>query len=374
MGRVRPSWIFLLAAVTLFAAGALMPARAQTAEEAALSDAQRRIDAVAEQIRTAEGVEAEASARLAEADARLAEVEAAVNQAAAAIERQRHRVVESERLLAELAAEVEGVHEAFGLRAADMYKHGTSLPFEVLLTAGDIQAALERSEFVRVVTGTDQARLEQVSNARIALAGQQDRHDAELARLERMRLEHKQLLAQVAQMRQQRQLELAAARAEVAGLEESMDNLEDAVEGLKRLIAERQKPVTSIVPSTSGYVWPRCDRVTSGFGRRWGRMHEGLDIDGETGQPIGAVKDGVVIFAGWHGGYGQMVLIDHGDGVVSAYAHQSRLVVTEGQTVIRAQQVGDVGSTGSSTGSHLHFETRVNGAAVDPLQFLPPSC
>jgi murein DD-endopeptidase MepM/ murein hydrolase activator NlpD len=175
-------------------------------------------------------------------------------------------------------------------------------------------------------------------------------------------------------MRQQRELELAAARAEVAGLEESMDNLDEAVEGLKRLIAQRQAPVTSIVPSTAGYVWPRCDRVTSGFGRRWGRMHEGLDIDGDTGEPIGAAKDGVVIFAGWHGGYGQMVLIDHGDGVVSAYAHQSRIVVSEGQRVIRAQQVGDVGTTGSSTGSHLHFETRVNGAAVDPLQFLPSSC
>ena len=110
--------------------------------------------------------------------------------------------------------------------------------------------------------------------------------------------------------------------------------------------------------------------ITSGFGPRWGRMHEGLDIAGSSGTPIAAAATGTVISAGWSGGYGQLVVLDHGNGLSTAYAHLSSISVSIGQTVPQGSAVGGMGTTGNSTGVHLHFEVRVNGGAVDPLGYL----
>jgi murein DD-endopeptidase MepM/ murein hydrolase activator NlpD len=110
--------------------------------------------------------------------------------------------------------------------------------------------------------------------------------------------------------------------------------------------------------------------VTSPFGMRWGRMHEGIDIGAGYGTPIMAAASGVVIYAGWLGGYGNLVVIDHGGGLATAYAHQSQIAVAQGQAVSQGQVIGYIGCTGHCYGPHLHFEVRVNGQAVDPLGYL----
>ena len=102
---------------------------------------------------------------------------------------------------------------------------------------------------------------------------------------------------------------------------------------------------------------------------RWGRLHAGIDIGVATGTPIRAAAAGVVVFAGWAGGYGNLVVVDHGGGIATAYAHQQRIYVTGGP-VSQGQVLGEVGSTGNSTGPHLHFEVRVGGNPVDPLAYL----
>lgn len=122
--------------------------------------------------------------------------------------------------------------------------------------------------------------------------------------------------------------------------------------------------------SAQGLTWPVSGTLTSTFGPRWGSMHEGIDIAAPGGTPIVASASGTVILAGWLGGYGNLVVIDHGGGLSTAYAHQSSIAVGVGQAVSQGQVVGYVGSTGHSTGNHLHFEVRVNGAAVDPLGYL----
>jgi murein DD-endopeptidase MepM/ murein hydrolase activator NlpD len=123
-------------------------------------------------------------------------------------------------------------------------------------------------------------------------------------------------------------------------------------------------------PSASGFIWPVNGVVVSGFGMRWGRMHEGIDISASTGTPIWAAAAGTVIWSGWRGGYGNCVVIDHGNGLATLYAHASALLVGVGQGVAQGETVALVGSTGNSSGPHLHFEVRVNGAAVDPLLYL----
>ena len=123
----------------------------------------------------------------------------------------------------------------------------------------------------------------------------------------------------------------------------------------------------------SGYIWPAKGLLTSGFGWRWGRMHKGIDIAAPVGTPVFAAAAGVVITAGWNsGGYGNMVEIQHPDGSVTLYAHNSRLVVREGQPVAQGQQIADMGSTGYSTGPHSHFEVHLPGqGAVNPMAHLP---
>jgi murein DD-endopeptidase MepM/ murein hydrolase activator NlpD len=123
-------------------------------------------------------------------------------------------------------------------------------------------------------------------------------------------------------------------------------------------------------PSAAGLVWPVNGPVVSGYGMRWGRMHEGIDIAAGLGTPIRAAAAGTVIHAGWLGGYGNLVVLDHGDGLATAYAHASAILVGVGQSVAQGETVSLVGSTGNSTGPHLHFEVRVNGTAVDPLLYL----
>ena len=123
-------------------------------------------------------------------------------------------------------------------------------------------------------------------------------------------------------------------------------------------------------PSAAGFIWPVNGPVVSGFGMRWGRMHEGIDIAASSGTPIHAAAAGTVIHAGWLGGYGNLVVVDHGDGLSTAYAHASAILVGLGQAVTQGETLSLVGSTGNSSGPHLHFEVRVNGSAVDPLFYL----
>jgi len=118
------------------------------------------------------------------------------------------------------------------------------------------------------------------------------------------------------------------------------------------------------------YLWPVTGTITSRFGWRWGRFHHGIDIGAPQGRSIVASRAGRVTFSGWNGGYGNTVIIDHGDGVTTLYAHASRLLVSRGTWVEAGQVIARVGSTGFSTGPHLHFEVRVNGVAINPLSVL----
>jgi murein DD-endopeptidase MepM/ murein hydrolase activator NlpD len=122
-------------------------------------------------------------------------------------------------------------------------------------------------------------------------------------------------------------------------------------------------------PSASGFIWPVSGPITSGFGWRWGRMHEGIDIGAACGTPIRAAASGTIVYAGWMDGYGNLTIIDHGGGMATAYGHQSAIYVGGG-SVSQGQTIGAVGSTGHSTGCHLHFEVRVNGTPVNPLNYL----
>lgn len=123
----------------------------------------------------------------------------------------------------------------------------------------------------------------------------------------------------------------------------------------------------------NGYIWPSRGILTSGYGWRWGRMHQGIDIAADIGTPIYAAATGVIEFAGWNsGGYGNMVEIRHADGSLTRYAHMNAIQASVGQRVTQGDQIGEMGSTGYSTGPHLHFEVHLpNQGTVNPMAYLP---
>lgn len=123
-----------------------------------------------------------------------------------------------------------------------------------------------------------------------------------------------------------------------------------------------------------GYIWPAQGVLTSGYGWRWGRLHRGIDIAAPVGTPVVAAAPGEVISAGWHGGYGNLIKLEHLDGSVTLYAHNNRNLVSHGQQVAQGEQIAEMGTTGRSTGSHLHFEIHdKNREIMNPLAFLSKS-
>jgi murein DD-endopeptidase MepM/ murein hydrolase activator NlpD len=172
----------------------------------------------------------------------------------------------------------------------------------------------------------------------------------------------------LAAARSDKQAILANVRQERHGDEEDLAAMQAASNAIASQIRSQGSSGTG-APSASGLIWPVSGPITSGFGWRWGRMHEGIDIGAACGTPIHAAASGTVVFSGWMDGYGNFVIIDHGNGLATAYGHQSAIYVSGGH-VSQGQVIGAVGSTGHSTGCHLHFEVRVNGTPVDPLNYL----
>ncbi len=128
---------------------------------------------------------------------------------------------------------------------------------------------------------------------------------------------------------------------------------------------------SGLAPRSSGFIWPlQRFEVSSGFGKRRGRLHAGIDLRAPRGTPIHAAAAGKVVFAGYSGGYGRMIVIDHGRGVQTAYAHNSRNRVASGQRVGQGEIIGHVGSSGNASGNHVHFEFRRHGRPLDPARYL----
>jgi murein DD-endopeptidase MepM/ murein hydrolase activator NlpD len=180
---------------------------------------------------------------------------------------------------------------------------------------------------------------------------------------------------ELATARRDKRATLANVREDKADALEHMRSLQEQSATLAARIRSAQSsspvvPGPTGEPSAAGFIWPVHGVLTSGYGWRWGRMHEGIDLAVPVGTPVVAAAAGTVIVAGWFGGYGNLVVVDHGNGFSTAYGHNTSVTVGVGQFVAQGQLVSYSGSTGHSTGPHVHFEVRVNGTAVDPLGYL----
>jgi murein DD-endopeptidase MepM/ murein hydrolase activator NlpD len=196
---------------------------------------------------------------------------------------------------------------------------------------------------------------------------------AKEAELERTRVELEARQSELDDARDRKATALDQVRTDIHRLEGDIADIQGDIQAQIQAATETSTtplPAGPIQGGASGYIWPVNGPVTSPYGPRWGRMHEGVDIAVPAGTPIRATASGTVILAAYTSGYGNYTCIDHGGGLSSCYAHQSSYATSDGASVSQGEVIGYVGCTGSCFGDHLHFEIRVNGAAVDPLGYL----
>lgn len=265
-------------------------------------------------------------------------------------------------------------------RLVDIYKQDEPDALTVVLDSDGFEDALGRYEYLERIQNQDSLivgrvreirndtveTVERIRSTRDSIVAKRD----ELART-RASLEIRQAELDAARARSQSSLDRTQVREE--RLEGDVSKLQDKIQAqLAAAAAEAGSPALPAGPIQGGsgaMIWPVSGPVTSPFGPRWGRMHEGIDIAVPTGTPIRAVQAGTVVLAAPTGGYGNYTCIDHGGGLSSCYAHQSSFAITSGG-VSQGDIVGYVGCTGSCFGDHLHFEVRINGVATDPLGYL----
>jgi murein DD-endopeptidase MepM/ murein hydrolase activator NlpD len=271
-------------------------------------------------------------------------------------------------------------------RIVAVYESGQLSTVDVLLSAASFSELVSRLDYVKQITAQDQRIADSVGRAKDRMRVARARTTvtrrkvaavtrAVSIRTEQARVVRNQLVAEEAALSEAR----GEKRATLTSVAEQRREYLHEVEALAQVSAQLASRIQAsqgssslppVRPSGSGLMWPVSGPVTSPFGWRWGRMHEGIDIAVPTGTPVRAAASGRVIIAGWMGGYGNLVVIDHGGGLSTAYGHNSSFAAGAGTSVSQGQVVAYAGSTGNSTGPHVHFEVRVNGSPVDPLGYL----
>ena len=397
----------LLAAVALpLVLWAILPlgSAGQTSKQQELQSLQQRIDAARKKIGRKKGTERVLGSEIAGYKARIRKlqgtittlssrqdlIEADLADKRSELERLQSDLRAERARLVRLRARLDETRRILRVRMIEIYKADKPDFITVVLNSDGFADLLERSEFIARISDQDRKVVSAVSSARLdAIRGEK-----RLARLEKRQ-------ATVTAIVQRRRDQIAAIKMELigtrvgysrtkdgkaaaltkvrgdrAGLQEHVESLEAASNRIAGQLNSAQRQNAGDLPIRQGsgsMIWPVNGPVTSPFGPRWGRLHAGIDIPAAEGTPIHAADNGKVVLmqgTGASGGYGNYTCVQHTATLSSCYAHQVRFGTSLGASVSKGQVIGYVGNTGNSFGAHLHFETRVNGTPVSPLNYL----
>lgn len=379
---VKPTSVLLslgfLVAVLLPVTADPPASRGKTAAQLrqSLSQVHRKIREKRAQLRSTKRQEKRITSEIEEVEHRLLRTQARleyVQKRLRTLERQHvvvtRRIEETERRLADR-------RRVLAFRLRQTYYQGRDGYLHVLLASRSMSDYMSRSFYVQKIIDADTRLIEAIRTDEEML--RRDRAALEKQAAEQRRLQA-ELVRRTAEYRQDRDRKrdlLADVRSTRKSLEEALDVLEEAsreIEARIRAMQQTARGRARLLKAWTGrFIRPVNGPVTSEFGMRYHpilrryRMHNGVDFSASSGSPILAAADGEVILATYMRGYGNTVVVDHGGGVTTLYAHCSALLVSEGQTVRQGQVIARVGSTGLSTGPHLHFEVRHNGTPVNP--------
>lgn len=259
-----------------------------------------------------------------------------------------------------------------------MYEEGDVSYLEVLLGAEDFQDFLTRYDMLSRILEQDRDLIVAVKTKKAALDSKKSNLEEQKKELEDSKKSQKEKQSQLDDQIDQKKEILNNVQKEKAAYQKAIEGLEASSRQLEDMIRQMQSSGDPAQTGTGTFTWPVPGyyTITDDYGMRYhpilkvNKLHTGMDIAVPSGVNILAADSGTVIFSGWMTGYGQVIVIDHGSGLSTLYGHQSALISQKGDNVTKGQTIGKVGSTGWSTGPHLHFEVRVNGTPVNPHSYV----
>ena len=302
-----------------------------------------------------------------------------LNQLTGELNETKAEIVKGLEELEQLKKDIEKQNDDLNSRLRSMYKNGDVGMLSVVFGSSSMSDVMTNMDMVQRIYNADAELLASIRE-------QYELVDAQNQKLEALKGQLEEQQAVIAEKKAALEADEAEARAKRNALQADAESLQKQYDAAKKEADAISETIKVLQSQNTQYIggamcWPSqaSTRITSPFGWRYlsllgGRnYHTGVDIGAAGGTNILAANSGKVIKAGWNNSYGYMVMVDHGGGIVTLYAHSSKLLVKTGDVVTRGQAIALIGSTGMSTGNHLHFEVRVNGKYQNPLNYITPS-
>lgn len=363
-------------------------------------DLTNQLDSIQQQVNQQNAAKADAETVIGSVSEQLRQIEEQLRQATAelgTIKEQRvaveNDITLNERQLTEAQKRLEGRESVFYKRVRDIYINGRLSYLDVVIGSKDFSDFANRLEVLKRIIDSDITLINEIKKERADIEAHKQKLEADRAKLVELEKAALAKQAEIEQKKAERNVVLQKAQNDRATAMQAIEELNASSAQVSAMLKERQAARAAAaaaaaqssggqgasdnwVQGTGQLGWPVSGEITSPYGYRvhpiWGTTiyHSGIDIGVDEGTPVHAADGGVVVWSGWMGGYGYAVVIDHGNGLSTLYGHNSELAVDEGQSVAKGQVISYAGSTGNSTGPHVHFEVRVNGDPVDPMGYL----
>ena len=367
-------------------------------------DLTNQLDSIQQQVNQQNAAKADAETVIGSVSEQLKQIEEQLRQATAelgTIKDQRvaveNDITLNERQLAEAQKRLEGRESVFYKRVRDIYINGRLSYLDVVIGSKDFSDFANRLEVLKRIIDSDITLINEIKKERADIEAHKQKLEADRAKLVELEKAALAKQAEIEQKKAERNVVLQKAQNDRATAMQAIEELNASSAQVSAMLKERQAARAAAAAAAAAAVaqssggqgasdnwvqgtgqlgWPVSGEITSPYGYRvhpiWGTTiyHSGIDIGVDEGTPVHAADGGVVVWSGWMGGYGYAVVIDHGNGLSTLYGHNSELAVDEGQSVAKGQVISYAGSTGNSTGPHVHFEVRVNGDPVDPMGYL----
>ncbi len=362
-------------------------------------DLTNQLDSIQQQMNQQNAAKADAETVIGSVSEQLRQIEEQLRQATAelsTIKEQRvaveNDITLNERQLAEAQKRLEGREAVFYKRVRDIYINGRLSYIDVVIGSKDFSDFANRLEVLKRIIDSDIMLIGEIKKERAQIEEHKQKLESDRAKLVELEKAALAKQAEIEQKKAERNVVLQKAQNDRATAMQAIEELNASSAQVSAMLKERQAARAAAaaaaqssggqgasdnwVQGTGQLGWPVSGEITSPYGYRvhpiYGTTiyHSGIDIGVDEGTPVHAADGGVVVWSGWMGGYGYAVVIDHGNGLSTLYGHNSELAVDEGQSVAKGQVISYAGSTGNSTGPHVHFEVRANGDPVDPMGYL----
>lgn len=321
-------------------------------------------------------------AQLATIEAGITQMEKELESADIQLQVANNQLAETTEKLQQTEVKLENRTTAFKERLRETYVNGQVSVLDVFFEATSMDDFLSRFYYLERIVEYDMNTLDEIEAVKAEVEAQKVDQEEKKETLEALKQSKQDALKKLSSQQEEKEKLMAAAENDKATAQKAYDELDAENKAIsaeiKKILAEQAKNNSSTPKYNGAYLWPLNGyyTVTSAYGMRFhpvlkvNKMHTGIDISAPKGTTVMACGDGKVIKAGWNNAYGNMVIIDHGGGLTSLYGHMSSLSVSTGTSIKKGDTVGKVGSTGYSTGNHLHLEFQKNGSCVSPWNYV----